>query len=210
MTIAEMRREYCAGGLTEDEAGDDPFQLFQRWFSLAVKLNLPDANCMTLATVGDGGRPSARVVLLKGVDHGFTFFTNYTSRKGRELAANPQAALVFYWDELERQVRIEGRVERTNEADSDAYFASRPTGSKLGAWASEQSGILASRDVLEARLAELQAKYPDGNVPRPPHWGGFRLIPDTIEFWQGRPNRLHDRLRFSRTDSGWSRHRLGP
>lgn len=194
----------------ESEAGDDPFALFHVWLALAVELKLPEPNAMTLATVGPDGKPSARIVLLKGVDCGFTFFTNYTSRKARELGANPFAALVFFWDELERQVRIEGAVEKVSEAESDAYYDVRPLGSKLGAWASEQSGVIPNRAFLEMQHAELVAKYPDGNVPRPPHWGGYRVIPEVFEFWHGRPSRLHDRLRYVKEGIGWRRERLAP
>jgi pyridoxamine 5'-phosphate oxidase len=167
---------------------------------------------MTLATATPDGRPSARVVLLRGHDeNGFVFFTNYGARKGDELATNPRAALVFYWPEIDRQIRIEGRVERATPQESDAYFQSRPRGSQLGAWASPQSEVIASREVLEARLHEVEARYPEGPVPRPPFWGGFRVVPDSIEFWQEGPSRLHDRLRYVRLASGgWRLERLSP
>lgn len=168
---------------------------------------------MTLATVGEGGRPSARIVLIKGVDErGFVFFTNYESRKGRDLAANPYAALLFYWIELERQVRIEGRIEKTSADESDRYFSSRPLGSRIGAWASEQSAVIDSRATLEAREKEISTRFGD-DPPRPPHWGGYRLVPDSIEFWQGRPSRLHDRLLYTRdaaSPHGWTMSRLSP
>ncbi len=210
MTISDMRRDYTAGGLTEVEAGDDPLALFKVWLSLAVELKLPEPNAMTLATVGADGKPSARIVLLKNLDDGFTFFTNYSSRKGRELDANPHAAVVFLWDELERQVRVEGVATKVSDAESDAYFATRPQGSKLGAWASEQSGVIPDREHLEREQAALLAKYPDGNVPRPPLWGGYRVIPQVMEFWHGRRSRLHDRLRYTRFGEGWKRERLAP
>lgn len=210
MNIADLRREYTSGGLFEEDAGDDPIDLFKRWFDQAVELELPDANAMTLATVSALGVPSVRVVLLKGVDRGFTFFTNYKSRKGDELSANIHAALCFFWYVLERQIRIEGVVERIASEESDEYFESRPLGSKLGAWVSEQSEVIADRGVLESQLATLSEKYANGNVPRPPHWGGYRLIPQAIEFWHGRPNRLHDRLRYTMSDRTWRRERLAP
>jgi pyridoxamine 5'-phosphate oxidase len=210
-SIADLRREYVRDGLTESTAGGDPFALFRLWFSQALTAELLEPNAMSLATVAADGRPSVRVVLLKGFDHGgFTFFTNYESRKGRELAANPHASLVFWWHELERQVRVEGLVGKVPPAESDEYFAMRPLGSRLGAWASAQSEVIPDRDTLDRRLAELAARYQDGNVPRPPHWGGYRLVPDGIEFWQGRPDRLHDRIQFRRSNGGWVRERLAP
>lgn len=210
MTIADLRRDYSQAGLTEADAGDDPLALFRRWFESALSAMLPEPNAMALATVAPDGRPANRIVLLKGIDHGLTFFTNYTSRKARELSVNPLAAVVFLWDELERQVRIEGRVEKVTDKESDDYYHSRPLGSRLGAWASEQSEVIAGREILERQQAELLAKYPDGNIPRPPHWGGYRLIPDTFEFWQGRPSRLHDRIRYRKRESSWLRERLSP
>lgn len=211
-SIADLRKEYGAGGLTEADAGDDPFALFRRWFDAAQMAGLHEPNAMTLATCTPDGIPSARAVLLKGVDErGFTFFTNYDSRKGRELAANPRAALLFLWHPLERQIRIEGVVEVVTPAESDAYFATRPLGSRLGAWASPQSAVIPGREFLETQHAELTAKYPDGTVPRPSNWGGYRVVPSTIEFWQGRPSRLHDRVRFTRKPGGaWAKDRLAP
>ena len=211
-SLADLRQEYSAGGLSEEDAGQDPFALFRRWFDQAVAADLPDPNAFTLATCTPEGWPSARAVLLKGLDdRGFTFFTNYDSRKGRELAANPRAALVFLWQQLERQVRVEGTVETVTAAESDEYFAVRPLGSRLGAWASPQSAVIPDRAFLEQQHAELMARYPGGVVPRPPHWGGYRVIPRALEFWQGRPSRLHDRISFTRDESGvWLRDRLAP
>jgi pyridoxamine 5'-phosphate oxidase len=210
-SVADLRREYVQHGLIESDAGEDPIALFRTWFAQALASELAEPNAMSLATVSADGRPSVRVVLLKRFDEeGFIFFTNYESRKGRELATNPFAALVFWWHEFERQVRIEGRVEKVKPAESDEYFAIRPLGSRLGAWASSQSEALPDREALDRRYAELAARYADGNVPRPPHWGGYRLVPDAIEFWQGRANRLHDRIRFRRRGDGWVRERLAP
>jgi pyridoxamine 5'-phosphate oxidase len=212
MQVANMRRDYVLAGLTEADAHSDPIRQFETWFEQALSANLPEPNAMTLATATPDGQPSVRVVLLKGFDErGFTFFTNYESRKGRELAVNPRAALLFFWPELERQVRIEGTVERVTESESDTYFAGRPLGSQLGAWASRQSEVIAGREVLEQRVAELMHRFAGGEVPRPPHWGGFRVRPLVVEFWQGRPDRLHDRLRYRREPSaGWRRERLSP
>ncbi len=211
-SAADLRLNYTRGGLLETEAGADPIALFQTWFTQAIEAQLPEPNAMTLTTVSPAGRPSARMVLLKGFDaRGFVLYTNYESTKGQHLAANPWAALVFWWAELERQVRIEGAVERVSAAESDDYFNSRPVGSRLGAWASPQSQIVRDRAQLETRLQELEAEYRDRPIPRPPHWGGFRVIPDRIEFWQGRPSRLHDRLRYQRQEDGsWQRDRLAP
>ena len=210
-TLAEMREHYTRGGLSEAEAGRDPFALFRTWFDAAVMAQLFEPNALILATVGEGGKPSARAVLLKALDQqGFTSFTNYDSRKGIEFAANPHAAICFLWHPLERQVRIEGVVEKVTAKESDDYFAVRPLGSRLGAWASRQSNVIPNREYLENQHAELMAKYPDGNIPRPEFWGGYRLLPDVFEFWQGRPSRLHDRIRFRKAGAGWIKERLSP
>lgn len=211
LRLADLRKDYSAGGLTEADAGADPFALFHRWFADALAADLTDPNAMILATVGAGGQPSARAVLLKALDdRGFTFFTNYDSRKGRELETNPHVALVFLWHPLERQIRVEGTVEVVTAAESDEYYKKRPLGSRLGAWASPQSAVIAGREVLEQAHAELTEKYPEGDPPRPPNWGGYRVLPTAIEFWQGRQSRLHDRIVFTRVGTEWTRERLAP
>ena len=210
MRIADIRQEYMRAGLVEKDAVADPFKQFDRWFQDAVQAELPLPEAMTLATATDTGRPSARVVLLKGVDaRGFVFYTNYASRKGHELAANPHAALVFAWTELERQVRIEGAIEKVSAEESDLYFASRPLGSRLGAWASPQSMVLPDRLTLAKTVAAIVLRY-GKHPPRPPHWGGYRVLPEAIEFWQGRKNRLHDRLLYTKQTRDWTIERLAP
>lgn len=213
LSLAGMREEYHRGRLTEEHCETNPIVQFERWIKDAQAADLKEPNAMTLATATPNGRPSARVVLLKEVsDAGFVFYTNYTSRKARELEANPLAALTFYWPELERQVRVEGRVSRVPRAQSEAYFRIRPKGSRLGAWASHQSEVLPSREPLERRLAQLEELYAGtDDVPTPEFWGGYCLTPDTIEFWEGRPNRLHDRLLYRKSgENAWTIQRLSP
>ena len=208
--LAGVRQEYMRERLDESDVAGDPIVQFQAWFDEAVKAELPMVNAMTLATASPAGQPSARMVLLKGLDaRGFVFFTDYDSRKAQELSATPRAALLFYWIELEREVRIEGAVEKTSAAKSDAYFATRPAGSRLAALSSRQSSVIADRGVLETRDAELEKQHGEA-PPRPASWGGYRVLPDSIEFWQGRPNRLHDRLLYTKTSSGWTISRLAP
>ncbi len=211
MSIADLRRDYTLHGLTESEADPNPFVQFRTWFDQALTARLPEPNAMTVATVGADGQPSARVVLLKGFDErGFVFYTNYSSRKAVELIAQPRAALTFYWPELERQVRVEGSAEKVTDAESEAYFNSRPLASRLGAWASPQSQVIAGRDILEQAVEQVRQQFASVDVPRPPHWGGFRIIPAVLEFWQGRPSRLHDRIRYRCDDQSWRRERLAP
>ena len=210
--FSHLRVDYRRGRLLEHQADADPLQTFAAWLAEAGDAGLHEPNAMTLATVDADGRPSARIVLLKGVDAaGFAFFTNYESRKAQELAANPWAALVFWWGVLERQVRVEGKVEKLSPAESDAYYQSRPKGSRIGAWVSAQSRVIPNRQVLEQRWEELAAEYAERDPARPPFWGGYRLVPTTLEFWQGGPNRLHDRLRYRRSETGgWEIDRLSP
>jgi pyridoxamine 5'-phosphate oxidase len=216
MKIADLRTEYMRETLDESNVAPDPYRQFEHWFAEAEKSQLHEPNAMTLATVDPDGRPSARIVLLKEFDaRGFAFFTNHMSRKGRELAANPMAALLLFWPDLERQVRIEGAATPLDHAESAVYFSGRPRPSQIGAWASPQSEAIAGRVALETRFAEIEARYRDGSgaMPCPPHWGGYRLSPDSIEFWQGRASRLHDRIRYRRArehDGAWVIDRLAP
>jgi pyridoxamine 5'-phosphate oxidase len=210
MNIADLRQEYMRAGLTEAQADVDPIRQFERWFEDALRAKIPLPNAMTLATVTPQGAPSARIVLLKGVENGgFLFYTNYLSRKGRELEASARACLLFLWSDLERQVRIDGSVIKVSATDSDAYYRSRPLGARLSAWASRQSDPVARREVLETAMQEARRSHGDSPA-RPPHWGGYRVEPDEIEFWQGRSDRLHDRLRYVRSGSTWKIERLSP
>ena len=212
MSISDIRREYARARLDEADVSHDPIVEFSRWFAEAGDAHIPDHTAMTLATATTDGTPSARIVLLKAFDErGFVFFTDYRSRKGAELEANPRAALVLYWGPLDRQVRITGRVTRTTQEESERYFRSRPLGSRLGAWASHQSRVSPGRAALEADLREVEARFGDGEVPLPEHWGGYRVVPEVIEFWQGRESRLHDRIRYSREGGArWKVERLSP
>jgi pyridoxamine 5'-phosphate oxidase len=209
--IASLRAAYARASLQEEEIAADPIEQFGKWFQEAVEAGVPEPNACTLATVDADSRPAARIMLLKGFDRdGFTFYTNYESRKARELEQHPDAALVFWWIEVERQVRVEGGVARVSEAESETYFASRPRGSQLGAWASAQSQGVTSRVELERSLSEVTERFRDQPVPRPLHWGGYRVHPRCLEFWQGRPDRLHDRLLYTREKGGWRLSRLSP
>ncbi|HQW94007.1 MAG: pyridoxamine 5'-phosphate oxidase [Chitinophagaceae bacterium] len=210
--IADIRKDYQMQSLLETDVAQDPFDQFANWWDDAMKSELDEINAMTLATASATGMPAARIVLLKSFSaDGFVFFTNYNSQKGIELQENPFASLVFFWKELERQVRISGRVEKVSAAESDAYFHSRPEGSRIGAWASPQSSVIASREVIETNITMIEQQFTEGEISRPPHWGGYVVIPEVIEFWQGRPSRLHDRIQYSKMAAGsWKVERLAP
>jgi pyridoxamine 5'-phosphate oxidase len=212
MSIADLRREYTLAGLRRTDLDPDPIRQFRKWFQQAVDAGVIEPSAMTLATGTPGGELSSRIVLLKGIDErGFVFYTNYESRKGKELAANAHAALSFFWAELERQVCVSGLASKLSREDSEAYFKTRPRGARLGAWASHQSDVIANREVLEQRFNEMEAKYPGDAIPLPSFWGGYLLAPTRIEFWQGRPNRLHDRFRYTRqAEASWLIERLSP
>ena len=209
--LGELRREYAVGGLDEADLLDDPIAMFRAWMHAAVVAGLHEPNAVVVSTATPAGVPSSRVVLLKGLDErGFVFFTNYESRKGAELLANPACALLFPWHDLERQVRVEGTARQLSREENDAYFATRPRGSQLGAWASPQSQVMTDRAALDARYAELAGRFGEDEVPTPPHWGGFLVSPEVVEFWQGRRGRMHDRLRYRRTTDEWVTERLAP
>jgi pyridoxamine 5'-phosphate oxidase len=211
MDVGGLRFEYTVGTLAEDRVDPDPIRQFEAWLAEAVAAGMPEPSAMTLATATPDGAVSARIVLLRGLDRrGFTLYTNYDSRKGRDLAANPRAALVFHWVPMQRQVRVEGAVERVSPEESAAYFRTRPRGSRIGAWASPQSEVIPSREDLEREWARVDADHPGDDVPLPPFWGGFRVVPEVVEFWQGRPSRLHDRLRYRRSGDVWVLERLAP
>ena len=211
MDISSIRKDYQLKSLSEKDAAKNPFDQFAKWWDEAIKSEIDEVNAMTLATVDQRNRPSARIVLLKDYNSsGFVFYTNYESNKGTQIESNPYASLVFFWKELERQVRIEGKCERVASSESDAYFKSRPVGSQIGAAASPQSSIISDRSILTDKVEELEKQFPNGNIPRPSHWGGYRLIPETIEFWQGRSSRLHDRIKYLKEGDIWKIVRLAP
>jgi pyridoxamine 5'-phosphate oxidase len=212
LNIADIRRDYMLASLEESTVGDEPIAFFKKWFTEAESAQITEINAMTLATVDAGNKPHARIVLLKGLDEqGFVFYTNYDSAKGIEIKANPNVALVFFWKELERQVRIEGLIEKVSPEESDIYFQSRPAGSRIGAWASPQSREITHRNIIEMNYAKYEQEFSAIDTPRPEHWGGYRVLPNRLEFWQGRASRLHDRIVFSLEDSGkWNRSRLAP
>lgn len=210
-SIADIRKDYRQHSLDEADIAADPFAQFERWWNEALASEIDEVNAMTLATASKEGIPSARIVLLKGYDErGFVFFSNYESTKGKELQQNPHAALVFFWKELERQVRIEGRVEKVSEAESDEYFHSRPEGSRIGAWSSPQSAIIANRKIIETNVTQYTKRFENQDIPRPAHWGGYRVMPASFEFWQGRSSRLHDRFRYTPVNGNWKAERLAP
>ena len=209
--IADIRKDYKQHTLNEADVAADPFEQLGRWWNDAIAAEVEEVNAMTLATASKDGIPSARIVLLKGYDEqGFVFFTNYESTKGKELMANPNAALVFFWRELERQVRIEGRVEKVSSEESDEYFHSRPEGSRIGAWSSPQSAIITNRTIIETNVTQYSKRFEGHEIPRPEHWGGYRVIPNKFEFWQGRSSRLHDRFQYTKDQEQWLRNRLAP
>jgi pyridoxamine 5'-phosphate oxidase len=211
ISLADLRREYTLGGLRRADLHSNPIEQFKKWFEEALRAEVLEPNAMAVATADQSGKPSSRIVLLKAVDErGFVFFTNYESRKGRDLAENPRASLTIYWRELERQVNIFGTVTKASRAESEAYFKSRPLGSRLAAWASTQGVVVPNREFLENKLAEAKQKHPDETVPLPSYWGGYVIAPETVEFWQGRPNRLHDRFRYLKRDAAWTIERLSP
>jgi pyridoxamine 5'-phosphate oxidase len=211
LNLADLRREYIKNGLLESDIDKDPFRQFSLWFEQASNAGIMEPNAMSHATVSPDGQPSMRVVLLKGVDDkGFIFFTNYESRKGKDIELNPKSSLLFFWGELERQVRIEGTIEKISQESSKAYFDSRPEGSRIGAWSSDQSTIVASRDVLESRFDENMSRFAGKDIPMPDYWGGYRLVPTMLEFWQGRGSRMHDRIRYRLVDNTWLIDRLSP
>jgi pyridoxamine 5'-phosphate oxidase len=209
--ISDLRKDYLLNGLDKSDVMPNPVEQFRAWFEAAVEAGVPEPNAMHVSTVSADGRPDGRIVLIKDVSEGgFVFYTNYESRKGRELTERPVAALTFFYPELERQIRIEGQVEKVSAEESDAYFNSRPRASQIGAWVSNQSRVVESREVLENRQRELEIQFDGQTVPRPPHWGGFRVVPDALEFWQGRPSRLHDRIRYRKEGEQWIIERLSP
>ncbi len=211
MSVSDIRKSYTVGALNESDVEGDAIEQFKRWLEDALHSGILEPTAMTLATANKEAKPSARMVLLKGVDErGFIFYSNYQSRKAQELLENPFAALTFYWDKLERQVRIEGKVQKVSRQESESYFKSRPHGSQIGAWASEQSNVIADREVVEEKVKELSERFVERQVPLPEFWGGYLLVPEVIEFWQGRPSRLHDRLRYTRHGENWKLERLSP
>jgi pyridoxamine 5'-phosphate oxidase len=211
-TIADIRNDYMLKSFSETDAKGDAIEQFSAWWQDAINSEIPEVNALTLCTATAEGKPSGRIVLLKGYDvKGFVFFTNYSSKKGQELESNPQACLVFFWKELERQIRVEGMIEKVSAEESDAYFFSRPTGSQVGAWASPQSSVIESREVIEKNVEKYEKEFAVNSISRPGHWGGYRLVPKNIEFWQGRQSRLHDRLQYTLQESGlWKIERLAP